>query len=34
MFASMESGAPPSALTSSFWRMSPPSGARRGPGWV
>ena len=33
MWASIDKGEPPEALTSPHWLMSPWSGDRRGPGW-
>ena len=33
MWASMERGEPPEALTSPHWLIAPPNGDRRGPGW-
>ena len=34
MWASMEKGEPPEALTSPHWLIGPWSGDRRGPGWA
>jgi hypothetical protein len=33
MWESIDRNEPPEALTSPYWLMTPPSGARKGPGW-
>jgi hypothetical protein len=33
MVESMKRGEPPEALTASWWKLHPPTGERKGPGW-